>query len=147
MTPRRSSRLSKAPWLLLGLACSGCATLGERGETLVPTSHQTRTGPFAVYSNFPIPADSPAIRSLHALEADIETSLGIRVAGEEPRVEVYVLKDRDAFTHFLKFHSPELPPRRAFFLALGPKRVVYTFLGDRLEEDLRHEATHALLNV
>jgi len=40
-----------------------------------------------------------------------------------------------------------LPPRRAFFLAQGPRRVVYTFLGERLEEDLRHEATHALLHV
>ena len=39
------------------------------------------------------------------------------------------------------------PPRRAFFMAHGDRRVVYTFLGDRLEEDLRHEATHALLHV
>src|SRR4029077_19379610 len=48
---------------------------------------------------------------------------------------------------FLMFYYPELPPRRAFFLAQGSRRVVYTFLGDRLQEDLRHEATHALLNV
>ncbi|MCA1686359.1 MAG: DUF1570 domain-containing protein, partial [Planctomycetia bacterium] len=29
----------------------------------------------------------------------------------------------------------------------GPRRVIYTFHNDRLEEDLRHEATHALLHV
>jgi hypothetical protein len=45
------------------------------------------------------------------------------------------------------FYYPELPPRRAFFLAQGPRRVVYTYYNDRLDEDLRHEATHALLNV
>ena len=49
------------------------------------------------------------------------------------------------FAHFLKFYYPELPPRRAFFLAQGTRRVVYTYSSPRLEEDLRHEATHALL--
>ena len=34
-------------------------------------------------------------------------------------VEIYVLDDRNAFAHFLKFYYPELPPRRAFFLARG----------------------------
>ena len=51
----------------------------------------------------------------------------------------------NAFAHFLKFYYPELPPRRAFFLAQGSQRVVYTYSSPRLEEDLRHEATHALL--
>ena len=50
------------------------------------------------------------------------------------------------FEHFLKFYYPELPPRRAFFLAKGTQRVVYTYSSPRLEEDLRHEATHALLH-
>src|SRR5262249_44838058 len=53
--------------------------------------------------------------------------------------------DREAFAHFLRFYYPELPPRRAFFLAQGQDRVVYTYSSPRLEEDLRHEATHALL--
>jgi Protein of unknown function (DUF1570) len=73
--------------------------------------------------------------------------MGIHVRDEEPSVQVYILNDRQSFTHFLKFYYPELPPRRAFFLAQGPQRVVYTFMGERLEEDLRHEATHALLHV
>ena len=45
-----------------------------------------------------------------------------------------MLNDRNAFTHFLKFYFPELPPRRAFFLAQGSRRVVYTYLSNRLEE-------------
>jgi hypothetical protein len=66
------------------------------------------------------------------------------LAGQDP-VEIYVLSDRNAYGHFLKFYYPELPPRRAFFLAQGERRVVYTYLSDRLEEDLRHEVAHALL--
>ena len=51
-------------------------------------------------------------------------------------------------THLRTFSSsitPSCPPRRAFFLAQGSQRVVYTYSSPRLEEDLRHEATHALL--
>ncbi len=74
-------------------------------------------------------------------------TLGLRVdVGENP-VEVYILDDRQSFEHFLTFYYPDLPHRRAFFLANGHQRVVYTFFGDRLEEDIRHEATHALLHV
>lgn len=133
--------------LSIGPSIVGCATLGEQGQSLVPTQYRTRTGPFAVFSNFPIAADSAAIRSLHSLENDVEANLGVRVNSDEPPVEVYILNDRQSFTHFLKYYYPELPPRRAFFLAQGTQRVVFTFSGERLEEDLRHEATHALLNV
>lgn len=134
-----------ALWVSLGIV--GCATMGEQPQSLVPTQYRTRTGPYAVFSNFPIAADSPAIRSLHSLENDVEANLGVRINSDEPPVEVYILNDRQSFSHFLKFYYPELPPRRAFFLAQGTQRVVFTFMGERLEEDLRHEATHALLNV
>jgi hypothetical protein len=134
-------------WLLVlipGLAL-GCSTLGDRGEALVPTRHRVRTGPFLIYSNTPIPADSPSIRCLQSLESDLASRLNYRPRDDEDPVEIYVLNDRDAFTHFLKFYYPELPPRRAFFLAQGSRRVVYTYQSARLDEDLRHEATHALL--
>jgi hypothetical protein len=132
---------------LLALAAFGCAVLGERGQPLVPTGCQTRTGPYVVFSNKPIRPDAPAIRSLQSLALDIETNLGIRVPDEKPSVQVYILDDRQSFMHFLRYYYPELPPRRAFFLAKGEERHVYTFMGERLEEDLRHEATHALLHV
>jgi hypothetical protein len=125
----------------------GCATLSQQEPSLVPTQYRTETGPYAVFSNFAIAADATPIRSLHSLEHDVEQSLGVRVDADQPPIEVYILNDRQAFTHFLKFYYPELPPRRAFFLAQGLQRVVFTFQGERLEEDLRHEATHALLNV
>jgi hypothetical protein len=136
-------------WVLLGFCLCwlpiGCATLGDQGQALVPTRYQVRTGPFLVYSSTPIPADSPAIRCLRSLETDLGSRLNYHARPDEEPVELYVLNDRNAYTHFLKFYYPELPPRRAFFLAQGERRVVYTYLSDRLEEDLRHEATHALV--
>jgi hypothetical protein len=127
-------------WLLVVLPgfALGCATMGDRSQALVPTLYQVRTGPFLIYSNTPIPADSPSVRCLQSLESDLASKLDYHARPDEDPVEIYVLQDRNAFTHFLKFYYPELPPRRAFFLAQGSRRVVYTYLSARLDEDLRH---------
>jgi hypothetical protein len=145
-TTRRAAALS-----LLFLTWAGCAAF-DRGQTLVPSRYKVRTGPFLVFSNAPISEDPrserpPAVRCLEALERDVARELGLRTpAGDEhDAVEIYVLDNRQDFDHFLKFYYPELPHRRAFFLAKGTQRLVYTYASDRLEEDLRHEATHALL--
>ncbi len=140
---RRPGRLPAAMALLL-LGWAGCAAF-DRGQTLVPSRYHVRTGPFIVFSNAPMPENPPAVRCLQALERDTGRELGLRGASEEVPVEIYVLDNRQDFDHFLKFYYPELPPRRAFFLAKGTQRFVYTYASPRLEEDLRHEATHALL--
>ena len=143
----RRLRIALAPGAVALLVSSlSCATLMDRGEQLVPTRHQIRTGPFIIFSNFPMTEDPSAVQCLRALERDLKQYLGFQPRSDDEAVEIYVLDDRSSFAHFLKFYYPELPPRRAFFLAQGDKRVVYTYSSPRLEEDLRHEATHALLH-
>jgi Protein of unknown function (DUF1570) len=135
-------------WLSWLCSISGCATMGVKdGKPLVPTAFQIRTGPYVICTNDKLETDAPVVRQLQALEGQLQETLGLKVVVGENPVEVYILDDRRAFDHFLTFYYPELPHRRAFFLANGPQRVVYTFFGDRLEEDIRHEATHALLHV
>ncbi len=133
--------------LLFVLWAAGCSTLGERGKQLVPTNHRLRSGPFLFSSDFELKSDSPVVLCLKSLEHDMAKSLDLEVSEDDPTIEIYILNDRDSFSHFLKFYYPELPSRRAFFLAQGESRVVYTFMGPKLEEDLRHEAAHALLNL
>ncbi|HWE40833.1 MAG TPA: hypothetical protein VG406_30105 [Isosphaeraceae bacterium] len=145
---RRYRRLA-TPALLAVFGVVGCATLGgDSGKpSVVPTKFRTEAGPYAVFTNFPIPADDPAIRQLLALSRQVETTLGVRANPIAPPIEVDILDDRATFSHFLTFYHPEFPPRRAFFVAQSGSRVVYTYRQERLEEDLRHEATHALLNA
>ena len=146
--PRTASRTSRALIAALGLAVVGCATVRPpAGAVLVPTEHQTRTGPYCVFTGAPIAADAPAIRHLQSLERQLQTSLGVRVPADSEPIRIYILDSDEAFRHFLAFHHPDLPARRAFFLAKGERREVYTYQGERLEEDLRHEATHALLHA
>lgn len=138
-------------WACAGVILSGlvgCATFrSDPGEPLVPTRYQTRIGPFALFTSTPIAPESPPVRCLSSLERDVSATLGLKVPAGEGPVEVYILRDREAFSHFLTFYYPELPPRRAFFIAQGQRQVVYTYQNSRLDEDLRHEATHALLHL
>ena len=132
---------------LLIVPVGGCATIGDHGQALVPTQNTTRVGPYVVFTNQPLPADAPVVKALAMLQTEVEETLGFHVdAGDHP-IEVYILADRKSYEHFLTFYFPELPQRRAFFISQSDRRVVYTFKGDRLEEDVRHEATHALLNL
>lgn len=140
---RRPARL-RAAWVLLLTAWAGCAAF-DKGQTLVPTKYQLRAGPFIVFSHEQVDEDAPPIRCLQSLERDIGQALGLRPPTDEDPVEIYILKDRQDFDHFLKYYYPELPSRRAFFIAKGSQRIVYTYVSPRLEEDLRHEATHSLL--
>ncbi len=134
-------------WLVVVTAISGCSTLALRDNTLIPTRHQIDVGPYVVHSNFPLPSDSLAVVELGRLRSQVEQALEIPIDAPTGSIEVYILDDSRAFAHFLNTYYHELPQRRAFFLAQGERRVVYTFLGDRLAEDLRHEATHALLHT
>jgi Protein of unknown function (DUF1570) len=144
-TPSRPAHLFWVSWLL---SIAGCATMGVKdGKPLVPTAFQIRTGPYVICTNDRLESDAPVVRQLQALEGQMQETLGLKVDTGENPVEIYILDDRRAFDHFLTFYYPELPHRRAFFLANGNQRVVYTFFGDRLEEDVRHEATHALLHI
>ena len=104
------------------LSATSCATLSDRGRPLVPTRYQMRSGPFIIFSNFPMNDDPPALRCLQALERDMKKHLDFTPRLDTEPVEIYVLDDRDAFAHFLQFYYPELPPRRAFFLAQGSQR-------------------------
>ena len=142
----RPSRTMLAVTLMLATV-TGCATIGDRGQPLVPSRPQPRIGPFVVFTNQPQTGEDSTIRLLSTLRAEVETTLGLHVEPDAPPIEVYILDDRKAFEHFLTFYYPELPQRRAFFIAQGSRRVVYTFKGERLSEDLRHEATHALLSL
>jgi hypothetical protein len=145
-----NGRIPQKTWLVVALALllqTGCATVTERGNSILPTQFTTRTGPYIISTNYPLATDDDVVKQLVSLRTEVEDKLGLRVDDSEHKIEVYILSDRKTYEHFLKFYYPELPQRRAFFIANGDRRVVYTFKGDRLEEDVRHEATHALLNL
>ena len=147
----------------LGVAAGTGVRCSSRLVSLVLLSRlRDPGGPRADAGSHPVPAQDRPVPGLleHAhpgrvsrrsaactsLETDLASRLGYRPRPGEDPVEIYVLNDRNAYRTFSQVLLSRAAARG------GPSswpretaRVVYTYLSDRLEEDLRHEATHALL--
>lgn len=128
-------------------AAQGCATTNSASSSLLPTAYQTRVGPYLAHTTKPLDADSPEIVALTGVENDLGAILAEKFPSDAQPIEVYVLKDKESYEHYLRYHHPDLPYRRAFFVGEGERGVIYTFSGENLGVDLRHEATHALLHA
>src|SRR5262245_5378508 len=115
-----------------------------------PTKYSLRVSQFVFYSDFELQRNAPLFRELAALREQVFKELQLPPAAS--LVQVYLFDDKDKYERFMQSKYPDLPKRRAFFVA-QPRRfggnedlIVYTFWGDRIQQDLRHELTHALLH-
>lgn len=141
-------------------ALAGCGALqlnplgGPRieHETIAgtPTKHSFRVSQFVFYADFEVQRNAPLFRELGALREQVFREL--QLPASNSLVQVYLFEDKERYEKFMQTKYPELPKRRAFFVA-QPRRfggsedlIVYTYWGDRIQQDLRHELTHALLH-
>jgi hypothetical protein len=156
------------------LAVTGCALVlmlgchsfrlsllsGDRNETkidretaaalVLPGKFSFRLAPYIFFSDFEVKRDLPIFNELAGLRDQVYKEL--QLPPGPAAVQVYLFEDRERFESFMRAKYPYLPRRRAFFVA-QPRSfggtedlLVYTFWGDRIQKDLRHELTHALLH-
>jgi hypothetical protein len=152
-------RLALLAGILFSAAC-GCNVLnlgpaGSQSATRdsvagAPGKHSYRIAPYVFLADFDIPRNAPVFRELAGLRDQVTREL--RLPAINSIVQVYLFEDRQHYESFMQAKYPKLPKRRAFFVA-QPRRLggtedllVYTYWGDRIQQDLRHELTHALLH-
>jgi hypothetical protein len=164
MTFRSRRPVALALALASCAALIGCSSLqlwpsGDRPEREpvpgLPTKHSFPVSQFVFVSDFEIQRNLPLFRELSNLREQVYKEL--RLPPSSTKVLVYLFEDQERYERFMKAKYPELPRRRAFFLA-QPRRLganedllVYTYWGNRLNgnsinQDLRHELTHAILH-
>jgi hypothetical protein len=120
------------------------------GGLTAPAKYTLRVSQFAFLSDFELKRDLPIFRELTDLQTEVYREL--QLPSSNSVVQVYLFEDRDRYERFMHAHYPDLPRRRAFFVAQprtvgGPEELsVYTYWGERVGEDLRHELTHAMLH-
>jgi hypothetical protein len=123
--------------------------LNDAPATL-PGKYSQRVSQFVFVSDFELKTDQPLFKELTDLRERVVRELGL--PNPTALIHVYLFEERDRYQRYMHVRYPELPERRAFFVAQprnsgnGDDLIVYTFLGDHLRQDLRHELTHALLH-
>ncbi|MGE3809864.1 MAG: hypothetical protein AB7K24_34810 [Gemmataceae bacterium] len=119
------------------------------GEPVAPNRYSFRASQFLFLSDFEIKKEQPLFRSLADMRDQVYREL--KLPESNTLVQVYLFEDRERYEKYMNARYPGLPQRRAFFVAQprnvgGEDLLVYTYWGDRVREDLRHECTHALLH-
>jgi hypothetical protein len=117
----------------------------------LPGKNQFRIAPYVFFHDFDLKRDQPIFHDLESLRDQVYKELHLPVGTAV--VKVYLFENEERYDRFMKAKWPSLPHRRAFFMDLGTMGrqdlVVYVVWGDRVQQvqqDLRHELTHALTN-
>jgi hypothetical protein len=119
-------------------------------QVAAPSKKSFRISQYVFYTDFDLKHDQPIFHELSDLRDQVYKQLQLPNANTV--VQVYLFEDKERYERFMKAKYPDLPKRRAFFVAqphgVGTPEdlMVYTYWGDRIQQDLRHELTHALLH-
>jgi hypothetical protein len=138
----------------LNLLSRDKAALKEEREAAAPPAppgkFSFRLPPYVFLSDFEINREQPLFQELANLRDQVTRELKLPVGTST--VQVYLFENRERYEAYMKAHYKDLPLRRAFFVA-QPRAIggvedllVYTWQNPRIEQDLRHELTHALLH-
>lgn len=131
--------------MLTVIVNSGCQfSRHSRGAIGLPANYSVKSDQLLMLSDFKLPKDHPLIKDLQTLRHQVFETLDLPY--EKRTVTVYLFENKSIYRQYLQIHYPDLPSRRAYFLQMGDELAVYTYWGERIQEDLRHEYTHGLLH-
>jgi hypothetical protein len=155
---RRPHPFVAAAALLLAVGCHSLRINGptdateSRGGDAAPTPpnrYALRLAPYVFFSNVELTREDPSFKDLAGLRDQVAKELQLPPGNAV--IQVFLFEDREHYERYLEARYPSLPKRPAFFIAQpraigGEDLVVYTFSGDKIQKNLRHELTHALVH-
>ena len=116
-----------------------------------PGKYSLRVAPCIFFTDFELKRDDPIFAELASLPEQVYREL--HLTPRDAVVQVYLFEDEKKYHAYMRKKDPNLPERRAYFVEerryMGTQNElkVYTFWGDRVQQDLRHEVTHGLLHA
>jgi len=142
------TRQNRRGFLRAALAAAGLFMGCRSAEKQIPTRparHSIRSGPLVVMSDFKLRGNHPIIEDLVRLRKQVNVTLKLSPQREE--VVVYIFGTHQDYRNYLDSAFPGLPSRRAYFVGTASELAVFTYWGERIQEDLRHEYTHGILHA
>ncbi len=140
---RAPTRLFAGYLMLVMVICSGCQT--QPKYTGLPRKTSIKNDGLKVLSDVKLAKDHELLVDLENLRDEIATELNL--PPQKQQVVVYLFGSEERYRDYMRSSFPQLPPRRAYFVGSSKELAVYTFWGERVQEDLRHEYTHGILHA
>jgi len=98
-----------------------------------------------VQSDIKLSRNHEILKDLDHLREEILATLDL--PHQKQPVTVYLFQDERRYIEYIRTRYPMLPPRRAYFVGTPKELAVYTYWGERIQEDMRHEFTHGVLHA
>jgi hypothetical protein len=116
--------------------------------TSTPGKHATRRDYYVLYHDFELDKNDPLFAELDALPEQVFGEL--KLPPSNAVVQVFLFDTQERYERYMRVKYRNLPTRRAYFIAEpraggADELKIFTWMGDHLCTDLRHELTHALL--
>ena len=124
------------------VATAGCVT--PNAHVSLPDSSILERDQLIIRSDFHIPSQHRLVEELALKRMDMSDQLKLPLSNEP--INVYIFKKENDFRTYMDREHPEFPNRRAFFVKNDTTMMIYAFWGDKIGEDLRHEAAHGYLH-
>lgn len=132
--------------LVIVLLLGGCQSAPKTTySTELPSQHSVNSKHFVIHSNVKLNSDNVLVQELEELRERVFTTL--KLPEQRDPVNVYLFSDEASYRYYMNTTWQNLPPRRAYFVGTTRELAVYSFLGSKVQEDLRHEFTHGLLHA
>jgi hypothetical protein len=115
-----------------------------------PGKYWLRASQFVFYSDVPLEASDPLFKELEGLPEQVQREL--KLPPGEQVIQVFLFETQDRYESYMRDRFPWLPVRRAYFIAdqkrpgAADELQVFTWMGDHIRTDLRHELTHATMH-
>lgn len=126
--PRRAAHLAAVLSIAIVANLAGCHLLksgGVAGDKPInpekdsalslPSKDSLRVAQFLFVADFKLREDQPIFRELAELHEEIAKQLQLPASNRI--VQVYLFEDKERYKRFIHAKYPELPERRAFFVA------------------------------
>lgn len=106
---------------------------------------ERKAGPFICHANFSLADHQSLLAELGQLQSALADTLGVAEAKEQ--MHLFLFSDRQTYEAYLQRYFPGVPQRRALFVKGRGPGMVFAYLNQDFEVDVRHECTHALLHA
>ena len=102
------------------------------------------SAPFHYRSEFQLDGRQDLFREIDLLKSDVELILDLK--GSDNAIQLNLFRTNTSYWRYVSQRIPEGMTRRALYVKGPDMGRVYVQRSSKLETDLRHEATHALLH-
>lgn len=106
---------------------------------------ERRIGALHCHADFPLTQRTAILNETAALVQQVPQILTIPAG--EGEIRVFLFQKQATFRAYVREYFPNVPMRRALFIKPRGPGMVFAYEQESLDEDLRHETTHAVLHT